>query len=103
MSDVEQLYRRIRRQRRILRLMGLFFVLFASAMIFPTIGLLLDPASTIVCNGVVTTSFGCKLSLTLFGGFLLLVGLGCLCTPRRYIDRALEWKESLWSLICHRN
>ena len=60
MSEYHRIRRRIRRGRRMARFMGLLFAVTGGALSVVGIGLLTDPAATITCNGVLTTSPGCK-------------------------------------------
>ena len=91
-----------RRHRNVVRLLGLMFGLVGTLLFVSGVFLLLDPSSTITCNGVVTTSPGCKKSFTAFGAVFAAIGLGILFAKDRWLDVYLVWEESLRSMLSWR-
>lgn len=78
-----------------MRLMGLLFAVVGSLLFVSGIFLLLDPTSTIGCNGVVTTSPGCKRSFTSLGAVSAVVGVAMLFAKSHWLDAMFAWSESL--------
>jgi len=59
-------FKKVKRLRRQLKLMGFAFSLVGGILFISGIHLLANPDSTINCNGVVTTSISCKQNYTIF-------------------------------------
>jgi NADH:ubiquinone oxidoreductase subunit 2 (subunit N) len=93
------LIRRRKRQRRSLRLMGFMFALFGTAFVVIGIQMLLDPTATMTCNGVVTTSPGCKRSFATLGAVFAVAGFAFLFAKSRWLDTLFVWCASLRSLL----
>jgi hypothetical protein len=82
-----------------MRFMGFMFALVGILLFVSGVFLLLDPTATISCNGVVTTSPGCKRSFTSFGAIFGAVGLGMLFAKNRWLDAFFVWGESMRSVL----
>jgi len=64
--------------------------------------MLLDPESTLSCNGVVTNSASCKRQFTLFALLFVVVGLGFLFAKAKWLDALFVWRESMLSFSIFR-
>jgi hypothetical protein len=82
-----------------MRFMGFMFALVGSLVFISGVFLLLDPAATISCNGVVTTSPGCKRSFASFGAIFGIVGFAMLFAKNRWLDKYFVWVESMRSML----
>lgn len=82
--------------------MGLMFALVGTLLFVSGIFLVLDPTATISCNGVVTTSPGCKKSFASFGAIFALAGFALLFAKSRWLDAYFVWAESMRSLLAWR-
>lgn len=82
-----------------MRLMGLMFALVGTLLFVSGIFLVLDPRATISCNGVVTTSPGCKRSFASFGALFGIVGFVTLFAKNRWLDTFFVWVESMRSML----
>ena len=85
---------RLRRFRRACRVMGFWFLLVGSILLGRGLGLLLDPAATITCNGIVTASTECKTSFTLGALAFAVVGAVFASVPRRRLRQLAVWAGS---------
>ncbi len=82
-----------------MRFMGFMFALVGTLLFVSGIFLLLDPAATISCNGVTTTSPGCKRSFASFGAIFGGLGFAMLFAKSRWLDTFFVWGESARSLL----
>jgi hypothetical protein len=99
MRQDRNIYKRMRRHRNGLRLLGSTFALVGGLLFISGIWLLLDPESTITVNGEPTTSVGAKLHYTVFSAAFLGVGLFFLCAKARVLDKLFVWRQSFLSLF----
>jgi hypothetical protein len=79
--------------------MGLMFATLGTLFFVSGIFLILDPTATIKCNGVVTTSPGCKQSYTAFGAGFAVIGLAVLFAKNHWLDKLFVWSESVRSML----
>jgi hypothetical protein len=79
--------------------MGLVFAIFGTVFALLGIQLLLDPTATMSCNGVVTTSPGCKRSFASLGAVFAVIGFVFLFAKSRWLDTLFVWGASLRSLL----
>jgi hypothetical protein len=103
MDISRDIHRRMRRNRRIFRFLGFLFTLTGGAIVVSGVALLIDPSSTMTCNGQVTTSIGCKASSASFGLFMLTTGLFFLFVKARVLDRIFIWRQSIRSLFTRKH
>ena len=75
--------------------MGFVFALVGMIFFILGIVLLLDPTSTMMCNGEVTNSPGCKKFFTAFGAAFATLGFAFLFARRQWLDTLFVWWQSL--------
>jgi len=92
-------FKKMRRHRRLLRLMGLAWALVGAVLLVSFVPLVMDPNASIIYNGSPTTEFGPKLSATLFAGAFVAAGACFLLVPARLLDRLYVWRQSVLSSI----
>ena len=95
----DSLIRKRRRKRHSLRLAGFMFALLGTIFFVMGIQMLLDPSSTMTCNGVVTTSPGCKKSFATGGAVFAIIGFLALLAKAQWLDKLFVWTESFFSLM----
>jgi sugar phosphate permease len=95
MAMQHSLLRKRRNHRRKMRFMGFMFAFVGTAIFLFGVLLALDPTATISCNGVVTTSPGCKRSFAAFGAVFAVAGFGMLFAKSRWLDTFFVWGESM--------
>lgn len=96
--DISQL-KQMKRFRLAFRFIGAMFVLVGSFLLVSFVGLLFDPSSTIVVNGVATSDYAAKLQAVIFVGCFVVVGLFSLFGPTKYFNKLFIWRQSLKSLF----
>ena len=79
--------------------MGSMFALVGTLLFVSGVFLILDPTATINCNGVVTTSPGCKRSFASFGAIFGGFGLALLFAKSSWLDAFFVWGESIRSML----
>lgn len=84
--------KKMRWNRRLLRIIGAFFSLVAGMMLVALVPLVLNPNRTIIYNGQPTTDSGVKLAAMLVVFTVFAVGLGLLFAPSRFLSRLLVWQ-----------
>ena len=88
-------FKKVKRLRRRFRFLGFVFTLVGSILLVSGIGMLLDPESTMTCNGVVTNSKSCKIQFTSFAGTSVLIGIGFLFAKKNWLNQLVVWQESM--------
>ena len=96
--DVSQL-KVMKRHIRLYRFMGLMFAIIGTVLLMAFLPLLLDENATINYNGVPTNDFGPKLSSVIFTGSFVVLGLGFLFCPNRYLNNLFVWRQSLMATL----
>lgn len=96
--DTRQL-KQMKRFRLAFRFIGAMFVLVGSLLLVNLFGLLFDPSSTIVVNGVATSDFAAKVHAVIFVGCFVLIGLFSLFGPTKFFNKLFVWRQSLASVF----
>ena len=96
--DTSQL-KAMRRFRKGMRFLGIWFTLIGGFMLYQVVGTLLDPEATIIYNDVPTNDYSIKLNAAIFVGSFVLIGLVALFTPAKLINKLFVLKMSLKSSV----
>ena len=102
MQNRMKTFKKLKRTRRQIRFMGLMFVMTGGVFAVNGFVMLLDPESTLSCNGVVTNSLSCKVRFTTFAVSFLVVGIVSVFAPVRWLNHIAVWQSSLPSFFSKR-
>lgn len=64
-------------------------------MLYPLVGILLDPEATIIYNGIPTNDYSIKLGATIFCGSFVLFGIVAALAPTKLLHKLFVLKRSI--------
>lgn len=82
-----------------MRLMGAGLSIVGAFMLYSGAPLLLESESTISCNGVLTSSFVCKLVVLIMYLIFLSGGLISLFVRRKWLNRTAIWQARIANIL----
>ncbi len=75
--------------------MGLMFMLVGGLFAFNGIAMMLNPGSTLSCNGIVTNALYCKVQFTTFAVSFFVVGVVSVFSPVRWLNHVVVWQSAI--------